>query len=233
MAVSWEGTYTHQEKVENTIFQYEITIFEMNSKMTAKFTSKSTNEYLLYDCSVVELSESRIELIVSKCLQGNGIIKKDDIIIGLEKSSNEIKTHWGAFSPKNEIIPNSAHFKFDKSRIDHLKKYDGYFPYEVEFFKDKWITQHLKNAMKEKYEGLLAFLKVEEEIKLKENILFIRAESADKKGIGNAGKNIIVIDIKHKTLFVAMIDANQKLITSSSGLGPKPTILTNWINKHS
>ena len=70
-------------------------------------------------------------------------------------------------------------------------------------------------------------------IKLKENILFIRAESADKKGIGNAGKNIIVIDIKHKTLFVAMIDANQKLITCSSGLGPKPTILTNWINKHS
>jgi adenine-specific DNA methylase len=52
------------------------------------------------------------------------------------------------------------YFKFNKDRIEYMKKYVDQMPYEVEFFNNTWVMENMKAALKEKYDGLMAFLQV-------------------------------------------------------------------------
>ena len=231
-AGDWEGTYAYQEKVESKVYQYEIIIYELESKTIAEFKSKSSEESYIYDCKITSLSDTRIDILVNKCISGKGLLKKDDILLGLEQKNGGVFTHFGAFSPKQQVESGKMYFKFNKDRIEYMKKYANQMPYEVGFFRNNWVIENMKAALKEKYDGLMAFLQVNDAISFKDNILYLEASSADKKGMGNSGKNIIVIDITNKNLFVCIIDGNEKLSTYSSGKSSKPKVLSNWINKY-
>lgn len=230
MASDWEGTYVFQEKTSSGTYQYDLIIFEHEVRFTAEFIVKSSEENYSYDCEVKFLSDEKLEIVVEKAHKGT--LKRGDILLQLTKENTKILTDWGSFNTKKTLESHKEYFRLDQSRIDYMRKYKNQLPYEVEFFRNKWIQKHMKLALGNKYDGMLTFLQIESAIKLNNNVLYVEGIRADMEGGGNAGKNIIVIDLNNKIIYVTSIDGHQKMSHFRSGNGPKPKVLTNWINKH-
>ena len=225
-AHNWEGVYTYTSPDKKD--KIEVYIGAIESGVYQSYFLDLSAAAVKYKCKVNAITSDKIELSVLRCEKGEASFKSQDIILGLEKNETGIVTNWGAYSPSSGLESGKIAFKLDPSRIDYMFKYNNQMPYEVNFFRDKWITKRLKSLIPNKYDGLLAFLQVEEKMILKNGILVLEGISADKKGIGNSGKNILIVDIRKKVLFLGMIGTDQKQRILSSSEAPEPNILKEW-----
>ena len=95
-------------------------------------------------------------------------------------ATDDLIEYYSCFSRMN-LIPSESGIEiskngwFNKDRIEYMKKYANQMPYEVGFFRNTWVIENMKAALKEKYDGLMAFLQVNDAISFKDNILYLEA----------------------------------------------------------
>jgi hypothetical protein len=115
--------------------------------------------------------------------------------------------------------------------LDFLKKFDGKYPHEIQFFKNPALRTRLQKLMGKQYTFLVKeIFQVETPIRVEGNFFYVWGMQTHSGGNPSAK---IIADIAKNKLYVEILKNEQTQIFAEDGSKAIPKDLESWVKKQS
>ncbi len=229
---SWEGAYEFKESNDENAYHYNIVVYDKGIGYRADLKISGIKSVEKYQCKVL-IGEKSLKFYLKNIDQENTRLRNDlkinDHLLTLEQQNDVYATSWVKLKPYISKVTENHFFTKKEFSIEHFKKYAGFYPYEVGFFREKWIAENLKLILKENYDQFMTFLVVEEPIKLNGEFLVIEGSKFIESDDGeNKGQSIIIIDVANNRINSAVFSLQGETKVYSNKDPVEPGFLEKW-----
>ena len=229
---SWEGAYEFKESNDETAYYYNIVVYDKGIGYRADLIISGIKSIEKYQCKVL-IGETNLKFYLKNIDQENTRSRPglniNDHLLTLEQRKDKIYTSWAKLKPYISDVSKNEFFIKKSFSIEHFKKYAGFYPYEVGFFREKWIEKNLKLILKEDYDQFMTFLVVEEPIKLNGEFLVVEGSKFINSEEGeNKGQSIIIIDVANNRINSAVFSLQGETKVYSNKDPVTPSFLEKW-----
>ena len=225
-----------KESNDENAYQYNIVVYDKGIGYRADLRISGIKSVENYQCKVI-IGETTLKFYLKNIDQDNSRLRNDlkinDHLLTLEQKKDNISTSWAKLKPYITDVSNNDFFVKKAFSIEHFKKYAGFYPYEVGFFREKWVAENLKLILKENYDQFMTFLVVEEPIKLNGDFLVVEGSKYINSVEGeNKGQSIIIIDVANNRINSAVFSLQGETKVYSNKEPVNAGFLEKWKERH-
>lgn len=233
---TWEGAYEFKESNDENAYHYNIVVYDKGIGYRADLKISGINSVEKYQCKVL-IGENSLKFYLKNIGQNNTRLRNDlkinDHLLTLLQKNDVFTSTWIKLKPYISKAIDKNIFTKKEFSIEHFKKYAGFYPYEVGFFREKWVAENLKNILKENYDQFMTFLVVEEPIKLNGEFLVVEGSKYIESNDGeDKGQSIIIIDVANNRINSAVFSLQGETKVYSNKDPIEPGFLQKWKESH-